>query len=134
MKHDPNGGPPGIEQLAAAGHLPGSAAETRSLRQMPLNHRQRHRGQVAGGQLRLPLRMRSVHEPAHRGHKGEPHRVPQKHSTSVCPRRCHARRVYPSVEKAIHGLCPLKRRPKKPRLFGVAGRRIPRRQTCSTVC
>jgi hypothetical protein len=38
------------------------------------------------------------------------------------------------VEKAFHGLFPLGRHPKKPRFFGVAGRRFLRRQTLSTVC
>ena len=41
---------------------------------------------------------------------------------------------YLSMEKAIHGPFPLKRRPKKLRLLGVAGRRIRRLQNCSTVC
>jgi hypothetical protein len=40
----------------------------------------------------------------------------------------------PSVETAVHGLFPLKRRPTKPRFLGVAGRRTLRRQTCFTIC
>jgi hypothetical protein len=38
------------------------------------------------------------------------------------------------VEKAIHGLFPLVRHPKKPRFLGVAKRRILRRQAFSTAC
>ena len=44
------------------------------------------------------------------------------------------REVYLSVEKAFHGLFPLGQHPKTPRVFGVAVRRILRRQTLSTVC
>jgi hypothetical protein len=36
------------------------------------------------------------------------------------------------VEKALHGLFPLERHPKKPRFLAGAGRRIVRRQTIST--
>ena len=42
--------------------------------------------------------------------------------------------IYVFVEKAIHGLFPLKRRPKRPIFGKFAGRPILRRQTCSTVC
>jgi hypothetical protein len=38
------------------------------------------------------------------------------------------------VEKAIHGLFPLGRHPKKPRFLGVTNRRILRRQAFSTAC
>jgi len=39
-----------------------------------------------------------------------------------------------SVDKAIHGLCPLERPQETPRVSWVAGRRILLGQTCSTVC
>ena len=45
-----------------------------------------------------------------------------------------AGRVSLRMEKAVHGLCPRGRYPKKPRFFGVAARRLPRRQTSPTVC
>jgi hypothetical protein len=38
------------------------------------------------------------------------------------------------VEKAFHGLFPRGQHPKTPGVFGVAVRRILRRQTLSTVC
>jgi Ser/Thr protein kinase RdoA (MazF antagonist) len=42
--------------------------------------------------------------------------------------------LYQSVEQALHGLVPHGRPQATPRVSGVDGRRIVRRQTCSTVC
>jgi hypothetical protein len=41
---------------------------------------------------------------------------------------------YLSVEKVIHDLFPLSTSAKKPRFFGVVGRRIPRRSALSITC
>jgi hypothetical protein len=41
---------------------------------------------------------------------------------------------YLSVDKALHGLCPLYRPQETPRVSWVDGLRILRGQTCSTVC
>jgi hypothetical protein len=41
---------------------------------------------------------------------------------------------YLSVEKVIHDLFPLSTSLKKPRFFGVVGRRIPRRGALSITC